>query len=116
MRRPWSWNRSGQEWCGTILVPLVHHQPAIILEDGFISLIGTDRLDPHDAGLAIAVFLFANHLRDGPKRVAWINGTEETHACISEIRHRVERDIVHRFAEHDVKDEQIVDGLSLVTE
>src|SRR5665811_1095801 len=43
------------------------------------------------------------------KRVARIDGFEETAIGIAEIGHRIERDVWHRFAEHHVKHQKIVE-------
>ncbi len=94
----------------------MNHDPAVVLEHGLAVLIGANRLDPHDTGLAIAVFLLADDFGDRTHGVSWVDWRKKPHPCVAEVRDRIERDIVDRLSEHDVEGEQVVDRLAWVAQ
>jgi hypothetical protein len=72
-------------------------------------LVAARGADIDDPGLAAGVLLQADHLGRGPDRVAGIDRAEPARLGVAEVRHRVQRDIRHRFAEDDVKRGEIVE-------
>ena len=68
-----------------------------------------DRAHEHDAGLAVGIFLQPDHFGDGAERVAGIDRREKAAIGITEIGDRIQRDIRHGLAEHDMEHQQVVD-------
>ena len=94
---------------GAAGIALAHHHPAHIFENGLAALVEAARADIDDAALAVGVFLQTDDLRSRVERVAGIDRLQEAAVGVAEIGDRVERDVGHRLAEHDMKGEQIVD-------
>ncbi|TPW07986.1 MAG: hypothetical protein FD124_723 [Alphaproteobacteria bacterium] len=90
-------------------IALVHHHPPAIGHRGLAALVHARRAHMDDAGLAVGVFLQANHFRRRGERVARVDGREETPFRIAEIGDRIQRHIRHRLAEHHVEREQRID-------
>ena len=90
-------------------VALSDHHPADIVDDRLAALIEPLRAHIDDAALPVRVLLEPDHLRNGGERVAGKNRLQEPAIGVAEIGDRVQRDVGHRLAEHDMEGEQIVD-------
>ena len=99
----------GAAGAGAARVALAHHHPADIVDHRLAALVEALRAHIDDAGLPVGVLLEADHLRDRRERVAGIDGLQKPAVGVAEIGDRVQRDVGHRLAEHDVEGEQIVD-------
>ncbi len=88
---------------------LAHQNPARIAQHDLVALVAADRADIDDAGIARRGLLQPDHLRGRRERVARIDRLEEAPIGIAEIGDGIERNVRHRLAEDDVKDEQVVD-------
>ena len=94
---------------GRGFVALSHHHPAHVFEHRAAVLFGARRAHIDDAGLAVGIFLQPDDFRKRAQRVARIERRAEIASGIAEIGDRIERDVGHGLAEHDVKHQQIVD-------
>ena len=94
---------------GRGFVALSHHHPAHIFEHRGAVLIVAGGAHVDDAGLAAGIFLQPDHFGERGQRIAGIHRAAEIAAGIAEIGDGVERHVGHGLAEHDVKDQQIVD-------
>ena len=90
-------------------VTLSHHHPAHVIDDRLAALIGPFRAHIDNATLPVRVLLEPDHLRNGRERIAGKNRLQKPAIGIAEIGDRVQRDVRHRLAEHDMEGEQIVD-------
>ena len=90
-------------------IALSHHRPADVFDDRLAALIEPARAHVDDAALFVRVFLEADHLRNRRQRVAGKDRLQEPAIGVAEIGDRIERDVGHGFAEHDMEGEQIVD-------
>ena len=62
-----------------------------------------------DAALLVRVFLEPDDLRGRRQCIACEHRLREPAIGVAEISDRVERDVRHRLAEHDMEGEQVVD-------
>jgi hypothetical protein len=60
--------------------------------------------------------VLTHDLRDGSQGVACIDRSKKPHAGVAKVRDRIERDVVDGFSEHDVKHQEVVDGLPRMTQ
>ena len=91
------------------LVALAHHHPAHVLQHLGAVLLEAGRAHVDHAGLAARVLLQPDHFRDRSQRVARIDRAQEAAVRVAEVRDRIERDVRHGLAEHDVEHQQVVE-------
>ena len=90
-------------------VGLAHHHPAHIIQHHIAMLVEPARADIDHAGFAVGVFFQADHFGCRRQRITGIDGGEKAAGGIAEIGHRIDRNIGHGLAEHDVEHQQIID-------
>jgi hypothetical protein len=87
------------------LVALANHDPADIFEHRRAVLIVAGGPHINDAGLAARILLKPDDLGLCGERIAGIDRLAEAAIGVPQIGDRIEGDVRHRFAEHDVKDQ-----------
>ena len=90
-------------------IALPHHHPTDIFDHRLAALVVPFRAHVDDAALPVRVFLEPDDLRGRRQRIACKHRLREPAIGVAEIGDRVERDVGHRLAEHDMEGEQIVD-------
>src|SRR5262249_3223972 len=85
-------------------------------QDLLVVIVEPGGADIDDAGLAVRVLLEADDFAARPKRRVGIDVLGEATFRIAEIGHGIERDLRHRFAEHGVEHEEIVERALLEAE
>jgi hypothetical protein len=89
-------------------IAFANHHPAAIVECDLPTLVDATRAHIDDAGLAVAVFLEADHRRIGGERISWIDRMTKAAGRVAEVGDGVERNIRHRAAKDHVERQQIV--------
>ena len=94
---------------GRSRIALVHHHPADIVEHHLAALVDAGRAHPDHAAASIGIFAQAQHLGVGRQGVAGIDRYAPAKFGIAEVGDRVQRDVGHGLADHDMEHHQIVE-------
>ncbi len=93
---------------GGIQIAFAHHHPAHIFQHGFIPLVHPGGAHIDHTGFAVGVLFEADHFGLAAQGVAGPDRGQPAPLGITQIGHRIERDIRHGFAKDDVKSDQII--------